>query len=157
MGYHVIRGMRPEKPANAPAIGFSDSLWDLTQRCWDGTIESRPEAGEVVTYLGEAAAQWDGLMPPCAPAENVASYSEEETSDSEFGEFKILTLPRYCPLNNGTDELFLSSPTDFPESPIQSEIGPRLFDRPGTPPAHRDEQLKGTREALAKLLRQLQT
>ena len=45
-----------------------------------------------MTHLGEAAARWDGLMPPCIQAENVTSCSEEETSDSEFGELEILTL-----------------------------------------------------------------
>jgi len=90
MGYHVLRGKRPVKPENAPAIGFSDSLWDLARRCWDGKIELRPEVGEVVTHLGEAAAEWDGLMPPCVQADNFASCS---TSDSELGEFGILTLP----------------------------------------------------------------
>ena len=92
MGYHVLRGKRPDKPENAPSIGFSDPLWGFTQRCWDGKMELRPRVGEVVAQLGEAAANWDGLMPPCAQAENFASCSEEETSDSEFGELEVLTL-----------------------------------------------------------------
>ena len=90
MGFHILRGDRPPKPENASTIGFSDSLWDFTQHCWSGKIESRPKVGEVVTRLGEAAAQWDGLMPPCPPAENVVSYSREETLD--FGELETSTL-----------------------------------------------------------------
>jgi len=157
MGYHVVRGKRPDKPNNAPAIGFSDSLWGFTQRCWDGKIDLRPEAGEVVMHLGEAAAKWDGLMPPCVQAENAASCSEEETSDSEFGESEILALPLYRPPSNGTDGLFLSSSSDFPESPIDSESGRRVFNRPSTPPVQRDEQSEGSLEAITKLFRQLQT
>jgi len=158
MGYHVLRGKRPEKPENALAIGFSDSLWGFTQRCWDGKMESRPKVGEVVTHLGEAAADWVGLMPPCAHAENFASCSEEETSDSEFGEFEVLSLPLYCSPSRGTDGLFLSSSSDFPESPVESETGSRRFKRPSTPPIQRDEQSeKGSREAITELFRQLQT
>ena len=158
MGYHVLRGKRPDKPGNAPAIGFSDSLWDFTQRCWDGRIGSRPEAGEVVTHLGEAAIEWDGLMPPYVQTDNVASCSEEETSDSEFGEFETLPHPLYCPPSNSTDKLFLSSSSGFPESPVESETGSRLFNRTSSPPTQRDEQSqKGSREAIAKLFRQLQT
>jgi len=73
--------MRPAKPENASAIGLSDSLWDLTQRCWDGEVELRPKVGEVMAHLGEAAAGWDGLMPPFGQVESVASYPDE-TSES---------------------------------------------------------------------------
>ena len=89
-------GKRPPKPENASAIGFSDSLWGFTQRCWDSKMELRPEAGEVVTHFGEAAANWDGLMPPCVRVRRVASTSDEDTSDStKDGEFEILILPWY--------------------------------------------------------------
>jgi len=73
--------MRPTKPDNASTIGFSDSLWAFAQRCWNGKTELRPKAGEVVAHLGEAAAGWDGLMPPSDQVERVHSGSEE-TSDS---------------------------------------------------------------------------
>jgi len=91
MGYHVLRGDRPAKPENAPAIGFSDLLWGFTENCWGSKIESRPKVGEVVTHLGEAATKWEGLMPPSPMADNVASYSKDETL--EFGEFEISILP----------------------------------------------------------------
>ena len=57
LGYFVVRGRRPDKLENAMGIGLSDSLWDFTQRCWDGKGELRPEAEEVVMRLGEAACQ----------------------------------------------------------------------------------------------------
>ena len=63
LGYAVVHGKRPDKPENASAIGFSDSLWNFAQRCWDGKIELRPKVGEVITHLREAAANWDGRMP----------------------------------------------------------------------------------------------
>jgi len=68
VAYHVLRGreMRPSKPENASAIGFSDPLWTFTERCWDA-LELRPDAKEVVTRLGEAAAGWDGLTSPLSP------------------------------------------------------------------------------------------
>ena len=87
---------RPDKPKDASAIGFSDPLWGFVQRCWDDDKRLRPEVGEVVTHLGEAAASWDGLVPPCAQAENVTPDPEEgmlETGESR--KFEILIHPWY--------------------------------------------------------------
>ena len=98
--YRVVSGgVRPAKPWNAPALGFSDSLWAFTQRCWSGDVESRPGAEEVVTCLGEAVASWDGLMPPCAPAKIVTSdsrgawHSTVYLDSSEESEFDIAVPP----------------------------------------------------------------
>jgi hypothetical protein len=90
LGYSVVRGQRPAKPDDASAIGFSDSLWAFVQRCWDGDMEMRPKVAEVVSHLEEAAASWDGLMPP----ENVAFGSGEKKTDSmERCKFGISILP----------------------------------------------------------------
>jgi len=90
LGHFVLRGMRPTKPDNSSTIGFSDPLWAIAQRCWDGKMELRPKVGEVVAHLREAAASWNGLMPPSSQAESEASGSEE-TSDLKYcGEFEIL-------------------------------------------------------------------
>ena len=114
LGYFVVRGRRPDKPENAIAIGVSDSLWGFTQRCWDGEIELRPEVGEVVMCLEEAAASWDGLMPPCPQAGDVAPDPEELELDSGGpSESGILAWNHL--LSNGTD-IFQSSPSDIPES-----------------------------------------
>jgi len=79
----VLGGNRPDKPENASAIGFSDSLWALTQRCWHGEMGSRPKVGEVVTHLSEAMADWVGLMPPSFPVGDVILDSGEPVWDSE--------------------------------------------------------------------------
>lgn len=64
LGYSVVQGLRPTKPENAPAIGFSESLWGFVQLCWDSKKERRPEVAEVAAHLGEAAADWHGVMSP---------------------------------------------------------------------------------------------
>ncbi|KAF9641863.1 kinase-like protein, partial [Thelephora ganbajun] len=56
LGYSLItKGLRPDKPKNAAAIGFSDSLWDFVERCWRGNRDLRPKVLEVVTRLGAAS------------------------------------------------------------------------------------------------------
>ena len=93
VSFNVVRGVRPTKPENASAIGFSDSLWRFIQRCWDGDMKLRPKVAEVVARLETAAADWNTVMPPSTEAENVASGSEEPMSDSmEHCEFKISSL-----------------------------------------------------------------
>ena len=89
LGFSLVQGLRPDKPANALAIGFSDSLWTFVQRCWDGDRHSRPKVAEVVTHLAEAAASWRGLMPACGETENIASVPEESISRTmQHGKFK---------------------------------------------------------------------
>ncbi|KAF9644344.1 kinase-like protein [Thelephora ganbajun] len=96
LGFSVVQGMRPAKPENASAVGFSGSLWDFVQRCWDGNMRLRPKVAEVVEHLERAAADWGGLMPPCVHAKDVTSASEEPISDSmNRCESVILNLPWY--------------------------------------------------------------
>ena len=82
LGFSVIRGLRPDKPANASAIGFSNPLWEFVQRCWGRDPNSRPKVAEVVTQLGKAVASWHGLMPPCDQTENAVCVSEAPISAS---------------------------------------------------------------------------
>ena len=93
--YNVVNGKRPDKPQNASEIGFSDSLWNFTERCWDGQRGSRPEVGEVVMRLqGEAAQDRHRLMPPRIRVESTASdYTEEIRDPMEYSELGILILP----------------------------------------------------------------
>jgi len=93
LAYHLLNGKRPDKPKNALAIGFSDPLWDFTQRCWDGKAELRPKAREVAMHLKEAAANWDRPMPPCSQVEDVASCPEETSDLKKYCVFKYLILP----------------------------------------------------------------
>jgi hypothetical protein len=122
LGYAVVAGERPGKPPNALAIGFSDSLWDFVQRCWDGDKKLRPKVAEVVTHLEEAVAGWVGLMPPYAQVENVASEFKEPMSDSmQHCEFGIFTPPLYLSSSNGTVGLFPSPPGVALKSPTESK------------------------------------
>ena len=82
LGYYVVQGLRPDKPAKALTIGLSDPLWAFVQCCWNGDRNLRPRVAEVVTRLGEAAANWRGLMPPCEESESAPRVPEEPMSDS---------------------------------------------------------------------------
>lgn len=90
----VLQGRRPEKPKDALAIGFSNSLWGFIQRCWDGDMKLRPKVGEVAMHLGEAAAKWGRLMPPHGQPGDVAPDLGEEWSGSmRHGESETLVPP----------------------------------------------------------------
>ena len=91
----VIEGKRPPKPQNASGLGFSDSLWDFAQRCWDGTSALRPKITEVVSQLGEATAAWNGVMAPHVVVEDDVPGTEEVESKS-MSHCKLHTL---MPLN----------------------------------------------------------
>ena len=103
LGFSLVQGLRPDKPANALAIGFSDSLWTFVQRCWDGDRHSRPRVAEVVTRLAEAAASWRGLMPACGETENIASVPEESISRTmQHGKLKNSVFSWLSPLKRTT-------------------------------------------------------
>jgi hypothetical protein len=44
----VIKGDRPPRPTYPT---FTEKLWTLMQRCWDGDRHSRPDASEVLQVL----------------------------------------------------------------------------------------------------------
>ena len=80
--FSVVQGLRPDKPANASAIGLSEPLWNFVQRCWDQDRDSRPRVTDVVKHLARATGNWHGLMPPCSVVENATPASEEAMSDT---------------------------------------------------------------------------
>jgi hypothetical protein len=134
LGYSVIEGLRPAKPGNAAAIGFSDSLWEFAQRCWDGNMRLRPKVTEVAAHLGEAAANWCGVMAPCVRVGNIASDSEEPMSDTmAHCKSENLTPHLYFPLNDSTGPIFQPSSGVIPESPTDSQVTSGLFSRSSTP------------------------
>jgi hypothetical protein len=95
LAHHVSSGVRPEKPANAEAIGISDSLWGLMQKCWEGDRTRRPRIQEAVAGVGNTAAKWHTDMPPS----NTEDSDAEEESDAEVysnelhhGEFSLVPI-----------------------------------------------------------------
>ena len=128
----MVQGLRPGKPANAPAIGLSESLWNFVQRCWDQDRYSRPRVADVVMHLAGATTNWHGLMPPCSAVENVTPASEEAMSNSmQHSKPKIYIPPRYWLLNRDTDRIFGQTSTNAPGGPDSRASS--LFGRNGPP------------------------
>lgn len=89
----VVEGKRPDKPDNALEIGFSDSLWDFVQVCWDRDRERRPKVAGVVERLCEAAVNWHDPMPPRARLEPVTPAPKGE--GLEHCESDMLMFPQH--------------------------------------------------------------
>jgi len=91
--YDVVQGVRPAKPENASTIGFSDTLWDFVQRCWDGNTKLRPKVVEVVIRLGRAAADYGVTVPPSVEPEKPVPVPVGQMADlAEYCKFEILIL-----------------------------------------------------------------
>ena len=74
----VLRGVHPDKPRHAGALGFSDTLWELVELCWSRVSSIRPTAGELLDYLSRSSPNW------APPAEYPVSVTEESsTTDSD--------------------------------------------------------------------------
>ena len=101
LAYHVSSGFRPEKPADAEAIGISDSLWKLIQKCWDGEKARRPQVQEVVTRVGDTAASWRTEVPPSA-MEHREESAEEDSDELKHGEFISFSLALFSHRPSGS-------------------------------------------------------
>jgi len=95
LAFKVVMGARPTKPENASAIGFSDSLWDFTQKFWHCDAKVRPKVGGVVTQLERAVADWGRVMSPFVEPKNIFTVSEKLVpSDSMSNcEFEVFVPP----------------------------------------------------------------
>ena len=47
----VLQDERPERPENAEARGFSDSLWSIIQECWDKEPSVRPRCRDIINLI----------------------------------------------------------------------------------------------------------
>lgn len=99
----VVRGERPEKTENASEIGFSDSLWDFAQLCWDCDRKQRPKVAQVAERLREAAANWLDPMPPRVRRKPATPTPKGEELD--HCEFEMSIFLRFHPLSNDTDPI----------------------------------------------------
>jgi hypothetical protein len=54
----ITGGIRPEKPAGAKRLGFSDELWKTVELCWLGDRNARPSVEDILSALNEATAFW---------------------------------------------------------------------------------------------------
>ena len=49
----IVDGERPARPQEAQELGLTDSMWDMTVRCWHQDPAQRPTMTEVVELLRE--------------------------------------------------------------------------------------------------------
>ncbi|KAF9789352.1 kinase-like domain-containing protein [Thelephora terrestris] len=65
--FHVLRGGRPEIPADAHAVGLSAKVWKLLEACWNSNPKKRPTMKEIVSrcegFVGEDIATKEPLPP----------------------------------------------------------------------------------------------
>lgn len=54
----IMRGDRPQKPEGAEDLGFTERLWETTQKCWFVDVNERPDIKDVLCQLNHAAWSW---------------------------------------------------------------------------------------------------
>ena len=52
----ISDGVRPNRPQEAEKLGLTDSLWEMTCRCWHQDPARRPNITEVAAFLREWSA-----------------------------------------------------------------------------------------------------
>jgi len=54
----IMEGVRPAKPEGARQLGFNDELWRTVEQCWLEDRDARPNAGDILSSLNDAAEFW---------------------------------------------------------------------------------------------------
>ena len=54
-----MEGVRPKQPEGAKQLGFSGDLWRTVELCWLEDRNARPDVGDILSCLNDAAAFWD--------------------------------------------------------------------------------------------------
>ena len=52
----ISDGIRPDRPQGAEKLGLTDSLWEMTVRCWHEDPAQRPSITEVAGFLRKLSA-----------------------------------------------------------------------------------------------------
>ena len=47
-------GRRPSRPEEARALGLSDAIWEVVEKCWQKEREERPTISHVLQRLQDA-------------------------------------------------------------------------------------------------------
>ena len=88
--YHVVTGLRPQKPANAEQIGFGDGTWELVEECWTEESTKRPTIDRVLEHLTRVAESSKIVGP--TPDEGRESAADPVLSD-DSGKLSISLSP----------------------------------------------------------------
>jgi hypothetical protein len=62
----VTNGVRPERPTHAKILGLTDTVWGLTEACWNQQWNERPPVSAVLSRLNEASRYWNPPSPTTA-------------------------------------------------------------------------------------------
>jgi len=78
----ALRGKRPERPADAESLGFSDTLWGVVQLCWSESISDRPSAQQLLDRLSLDSPAW--VPPRVYPMAVIDTTSITDSDSSSF-------------------------------------------------------------------------
>jgi len=59
----IMDGKRPARPQETQGLGLTDSVWDMTRRCWRQDPTRRPTATEVVGLLRKWSVSFLSMEP----------------------------------------------------------------------------------------------
>ena len=54
----VFEGERPSRPGDSEKLGFTDTVWEILQGCWEKDPPARPTIDAVSACLKQAAEAW---------------------------------------------------------------------------------------------------
>ena len=109
LSYHVVSGVRPDKPADAENIGILDPLWELMEKCWRGDKTRRPRIQEVMEGVGDAAADWHTEMPPGGTGQQEDSGIGEDSDELDRSKFRLSSYHVKCVLKSSVQLKYFNS------------------------------------------------
>ena len=135
-------GERPARPQEVQGLGLTDSLWEVTLRCWQQDPAHRPTVTEVVEFLREwsvfsLSMEPASLHSSCSyrlramnpPLSGLASCLRAESVNAAMSRTLISRVPanKETSPTGSMGNLRLSDQTDFQIQEISSSLDP-VFD-----------------------------
>ena len=76
----TLLGVRPSRPEDPTAVGFSQGTWEFAERCWDGNPGRRPSSRETLEHFERVAMVSTDVDPGPTIKVHETPYPESENS-----------------------------------------------------------------------------
>ena len=80
----TMRGVRPSRPEDPTAVGFSQGTWEFAERCWDGNPGLRPSSREALKHFERVAMVSVDVDPGPTIKVHETPYPESEKSSIDL-------------------------------------------------------------------------
>ena len=74
VGAKILAGIRPERPQGVEGVWFTDTVWEILERCWKQQPADRPDVSDALECFERVSMLWTpDSFPVVDPPQDVES------------------------------------------------------------------------------------